>query len=155
MSAEALAQTLDDEVRLVAALIDALERERKVLLDGKAEALSPLVAEKEALILRWRELAQARDRALARQGLPGGKPGMHAWLAQAPEALQRQWRQVLGAIERAQELNRLNGELIALQLAHHRNALASLTQAQNVGLLYGPDGEASAHGPGSRRLGEA
>lgn len=70
-------------------------------------------------------LATQRNVLLAGQGLAGDRPGVEAWCAGHPEkkVVAAAWAGILELAREAKELNRLNGELIALRMQHNARAL--------------------------------
>lgn len=126
-----------------------LESEQAALSCGEAEVLENLAAEKLQIAGELDDLAQARNRLLAGQGLLAGRRGAEACAeADGPEAARHLWRELLGLWAAAQRANRINGALIEARLAHARQALALLHAHTGRPALYGPDGHARTSGGG-------
>ena len=145
-----------------------LEREQGMLVENRTDQLLELSEQKSTDALGLNELAEAR-RSLLQKNLPElsivpargtppdarpsgglGADTINAWLAtHSPQGL-AVWHEVLALAERAQQLNRTNGELIQMKLRHNQQSLAVLSNAVNRANLYGPNGQPS-FSPGSGR----
>ena len=137
-------QILTSETEAVSLFVVVLKKEQKALAQGDTEALPTLVEEKNVLGGQLATLATQRNVLLAGQGLAGDRPGVEAWCAGHPEekVVAAAWAGVLELAREAKELNRLNGELIALRMQHNARALEALRSGNNPLDLYGPDGQA-------------
>ncbi len=111
-----------------------LEREQGMLVGNLTDQLLELSEQKSTDALGLNQLAETR-RALL---------GTHS-----PQGL-AVWHEILALAERAQLLNRTNGELIQMKLRRNQQLLAVLSNAVNKANLYGPDGQTS-FSPGSGR----
>ena len=129
--------------------VDLLEREQGMLVENRADQLLELSGKKTTDALSLNELAEARRNLL--QNLPKlSADAIQTWLAtHSPQGL-AVWHEVLALAERAQQLNRINGELIQIKLRHNQQSLAVLSNAVKKANLYGPDGQPS-FSPGSGR----
>lgn len=127
----------------VAAFVALLEQEQKSLQDGQIDALTGFADEKAALIVRLGQIGDLRNQLLAAAGWPADKAGLQAWAATAPEAATAA-EGLLAIAAEAKELNRLNGQLIAMHLQRTQSALAILTRSQAGSGLYGPNGQTTA-----------
>ena len=127
-----------------------LEREQEMLVENSTDRLLELSEQKSTDALSLNELAETR-RSLLQKKIPEfSVDTIHAWLAaHNPQGL-AVWHEVLALAERAQQLNRTNGELIQMKLRHNQQSLAVLSNAVNKANLYGPDGQPS-FSPGSGR----
>jgi len=127
-----------------------LEREQGMLVENRTDRLLELSEQKSTDALSLNELAETR-RSLLQKKIPAFSIAtIHAWLAaHNPQGL-AVWHEVLALAERAQQLNRTNGELIQMKLRHNQQSLAVLSNAVNKANLYGPDGQPS-FSPGSGR----
>jgi len=148
--------------------IALLEREQGMLLENLTDQLLELSEQKSTDALGLNELAETR-RDLLRKNLPQlgaapargtppdarpsgglGADAIRAWLGtHSPQGL-AVWQEILALAERAQLLNRTNGELIQMKLRRNQQLLAVLSNAVNKANLYGPDGQTS-FSPGSGR----
>lgn len=139
-----LLQILNSETEAVSLFVVVLKKEQKALAQGNTDALPTLVEEKNVLGGQLATLATQRNVLLAGQGLAGDRPGIEAWCARHLEekGVAAVWTQVLELAREAKELNRLNGELIALRMQHNARALEALRSGNNPLDLYGPDGQA-------------
>ena len=138
-----LAQTIADETEGLVAFIALLTDEQKSLQNGEIEALGKQSEQKSQLLLRLGRLAEQRNRLLADAGWPADKAGMDA-LAHTSDAAAQRSQHLLYLAAEARELNRLNGQLIAMHLQRTQNALAILTRSQAGSGLYGPNGQTAA-----------
>lgn len=138
-----LAQQISEEAEGVVAFIAVLADEQKSLQDGDIETLAPHAEKKAQLLLRLGQVAEQRNRLLADAGWPADKAGMERW-ASTSEAATQAYQRLLGLAAEARELNRLNGQLIAMHLQRTQSALAILTHSQAGSGLYGPNGQTAA-----------
>lgn len=127
-----------------------LEREQGMLVENRTDQLLELSEQKSTDALGLNELAETR-RSLLQKSIPElSIDTIHTWLAaHNPQGLPV-WHEILALAERAQQLNRTNGELIQMKLRHNQQSLAVLSNAVNKANLYGPDGQPS-FSPGSGR----
>lgn len=124
-----------------------------MLVKGDIDGLLELVEEKNSVAGQLTALARQRGEWLAHGGLAADKPGMVAWLAEHSEDVdaRAQWSALLSLASQAQELNRVNGDLIRIRLQHNTQSLEALLGAGSAPLsLYDRDGQ-SAH-TGFRRI---
>lgn len=127
-----------------------LEREQGMLVENRTDRLLELSEQKSTDALSLNELAEMR-RSLLQKKIPEfSVDTTHAWLAAHNPQGWAVWHEVLALAERAQQLNRTNGELIQMKLRHNQQSLAVLSNAVNKANLYGPDGQPS-FSPGSGR----
>lgn len=130
--------------------ISLLEREQGLLVENQTDQLFELAEQKSVCAVNLNELAESR-RNLLRKNIPVlSEESVHAWLkAHNAEGL-AVWKKIRILAERAQEINRTNGELIQMKLRHNQQSLTVLSNAVNKANLYGPDGQTS-FSPGSGR----
>lgn len=133
--------------------LEILEREQEVLVQGQVDTLTDIAQKKSGKVLELAQLAEARNRFLAGNGLPPDQAGVSAWLGalgNAPEAQEarRAWDELVAVAKAARQLNETNGAMIELQLQHNQQALAVLMSAANQAALYGPDGQRLSGGGG-------
>jgi flagella synthesis protein FlgN len=138
-----LAARVSEETEGVAAFVALLGKEQKSLQEGDIESLGAYGEEKASLLARLAQLGDQRNQLLTVAGWPADKAGLMAWAASAPAAATAAERLLALAAE-AKELNRLNGQLIAMQLQRTQSALAILTRSQAGSGLYGPNGQTTA-----------
>lgn len=155
MSAPLLA-AITAETAALQHFIAVLEEEQKLLINGDADSVLPLLEKKTQLIAELGGAGQKREAALRELGIEIRKDAMEAWFAKAPPALQQRWQQLLELAQSANQINTTNGQLINTRLQHNQQALSILMNATgSVGdNTYGPDGH-QKHGSGSRPLGSA
>lgn len=140
-----LAPVLAEEVSLVERFITLLGEEQRVLKEARADALAELSARKAEVADQLNLVGKKRNQVLAQAGFAADRPGMRSWLAKYPTDRQTglAWTHLLKLAAKAQEITRLNGQLLALHLQVTQQALATLTQQAQAGALYGPTGHQS------------
>lgn len=130
---------LDTLARELTAFISLLEQEAAVLAANQADALTPLIGQREAANRRIANLWQALAVGL---GLPAtaGLPELREpCLGLAPES----WRRMEEMARHAERMNRLNSRLIDEQLRRTQAAVQVLHSAAGSRTLYGADGRMS------------
>ena len=149
-SGSQLLAALTAERAALLSFVGLLEREQGMLVENRTDQLLEQSEQKSNASFGLNELAEAR-RSLLQENLPKlSADAIHAWLAaHNPQGL-AVWHEVLALAERAQQLNRTNGELIQIKLRHNQQSLAVLSNAVKKANLYGPDGQPS-FSPGSGR----
>lgn len=145
-----IATCLQLELAAVEVFLGILNKEQDALIEGKIERVEALASDKAQVAGQLAELAAQRNRGLASRNLNPDSEGMEACLADAQAA--GIWRDLLGLVQVAHQLNRTNGELIAVRLQHNQQALAALQGAAGAVSLYGPKGQTLGFG-GGRPLG--
>lgn len=148
--------TLPDEQQLMASMLTLLKQEQASLVDAHAEGVAEVTQLKSDIITQLGDLARQRHAALATAGFDAAESGMEPWLAARGTAVDRaNWDQLLELTRGAKELNRVNGMLVARQLAHNQTVLNAMrTPAGGAGTesagLYGPGGQTAGFGPSRR-----
>lgn len=155
MSAPLLA-AIAAETAALQRFISVLEEEQKLLIEGDADAVLPLLEKKTGLITELGAAGEQREAALQALGIEIRKEAMEAWFASAPADLQAHWQKLLELAQTANRINSTNGQLINTRLQYNQQALSVLMNAAgNLGDdTYGPDGHKTT-GAGSRTLGSA
>lgn len=154
MDVPRLPALLREEVALLESFLALLEREQAHLVKGETEALAEIIAAKDAACRAWQDLALQRNAAIAVAYHVGASDPPEAWLATASEEERSLWQRLRELAARAQAVNRANGALIGIHLAHNQQALAALATA-DAALTYGADGAPSLARAQRRSLGEA
>jgi len=145
-----LLAALTAERNALRSFIELLEREQGMLIANQTDHLFELAEQKSANAITLGELAESR-RSLLRRHIPElSIEAIRAWLERHNADGLAAWQEIRSFAERAQQLNRTNGELIQMKLRHNHQALSVLSKAVNKASLYGPDGQAS-FSPGSGR----
>lgn len=137
--------SLREENKLMAALLDILKQEQTHLVAAEIDALASLTAEKSALVSQMAQLSQQRNAALGAAGFPAREAGMDDWIAatgggEAGEL----WQALLATTQEARELNRINGMLINRQMQYTQGALQALRPPQAAAAVYGPSGHTTS-----------
>ena len=137
-----LAYVIGQEEAALKLFIAALQDEQEALKTGDTDRLEPVVAAKNRHIEALGRLGFQRNQLLKVARLPEDREGLTRWAKDSGngELVAGFLRQV----DEARELNRLNGQLIAMRLNSTQAALASLTPHRAAGQgLYGPKGQTS------------
>lgn len=130
-----------------------LEAEQACLTDAQTDALLQLAADKSAAVRQLQAAENSRALLLARHGIDPSADGVNAWVAEQADSIRQHWARYLDLVQRAHELNALNGRLIRDQLKGTQQALAVLLAASGPA-LYGADGQPTTR-PAGRLFGRA
>jgi len=119
-----------------------LNDEQVALKSGNADAIEGLIEVKNRQIESLGRLAQQRNQLLRAAGFALDRDGLISWGKKSAQA--GLIDAFLALADEARELNRVNGQLIAMRLNSTQAALAALTphRAPSQG-LYGPKGQTS------------
>ena len=148
-SPSGLLKGLEAELRAYQDFIQTLQAEQDALVQGNVDPLLELARIKSEKVVLLSQLAESRARFLSAQGCAQEHGGMTRWLQQHDKKnpqLTERWQQLLTLAENAQQLNRINGDMIDTRLRNNQQALAILQVAANQSALYGPDGQTQALG---------
>ncbi|WP_170285805.1 flagella synthesis protein FlgN [Propionivibrio limicola] len=153
--ADTLQQALSAELEAVRQFSDLLRREQQALSTGDTNSLPGLAEKKDVLIEGINALTSRRNQHLVACGLGIDRPGIDSWCATHPgeTAVAAIWSEILEAVAKARDLNRLNGELIQMRLQYTNKALGVLLRREDALDLYGPDGQSTTGG--SRRINDS
>ena len=111
------------------------------MLAGKeVDRLADLSRAKTDVMAGLSRISDERNRLLATEGLPADAPGVRAWAKRTGETGEELRSKLIALAGEARELNRVNGQLIAIRLQHTQGALQALTGAQPGSGLYDRDG---------------
>lgn len=136
-----IAYLIGQESSALEALILALEEEQGILKAGTADNLGAAVERKNRQIESLARLGLRRNELLRARGLKPDREGLAAWgAATGHDGLLTAF---LATADEARELNRLNGQLIALRLQNTQSALEALAPGRTGAGLYGPTGKTS------------
>lgn len=143
-----ITQALQEEAAEIQRFTELLKLEQVALSNGNTEELLVFATQKDHCASRINQLATQRNALLTAQGFIADRPGIEAWCAKNPkETLAASvWTSILSLAREAQELNRLNGELIQMRLQYNNKALEALRGQENSLSLYGPDGQSTGQG---------
>lgn len=143
-SAASFVTAIQDERVALIAFTGLLEAEQDALVQGDADRVAALAAQKATQIDLLTHLGERRSRYLAAQNLDAGAEGMLAWLGRNPgfaTAVKRIWQELLALAQKAQQTNLNNGVLIESRLQQNRLKLAVLQTAANADGVYRADGQ--------------
>lgn len=137
----------------LSSFVDILETEQRVLLTEHTEQLQTLADSKIQIVHELSDLIKKRRNKLSSLGINIETGSMEVWLQTHATSSLPVWRDIRQLVERAQQLNHANGELIKTRLRHNQQALNALHKAaHSANGLYGPDGQPHLATPG-RTLG--
>lgn len=150
-----LLQILKCEAESISRVITLLQQEQGALSQGHTEALPEIVEEKNQLFEQLAVLSTQRNSVLEKQGVGPDRSGIEAWCARQKqqEPVGEAWAELLELATKAKELNRLNGEIIALRMQHTAQALEALRSESRSLSLYGPNGLSTSNG--TRRINDS
>ncbi|MEI7430305.1 MAG: flagellar protein FlgN [Betaproteobacteria bacterium] len=148
-------QSLKSELEAVQRFVSLLKTEQTLLSSGDTEELPELLEQKNHIANQLSQYAEHRNSLLSAQGLGSDRSGIETWCAKHPKEMKaaETWEEIITLAGEARELNRVNGELIALRMQYNTNALEALRGGNNSLNLYGPDGQSTFLG--SRRINDA
>lgn len=150
-----LTADLQLERKTTEVFLNILQKEQEALIGGDIEPLEALPRDKAELVMQLAKLAKQRDQRLISRGLSPDRKSMEALLADSHDAktATAEWHELLRLAEAAQQLNQINGEIIATRLRHNQQALTVLQGAAGTTPLYGPTGKTFTL-KGGRQLGQ-
>lgn len=139
-----LQSLLAGETAAMDQFISILEREQAALQAGNTDVLGELGAEKVALVATLNKIGEERNVLLRSSGLPPDRVGVETWISRnaADASVPQLWNHLKASVNKARELNLLNGKLIALRMDHNQQLLGALLSSHSQSnKLYGPDGQ--------------
>lgn len=145
---------LDAEKQVLGQFIQLLKSEQQVLVNGGKDELSPITNAKTALTEQLVQQGKQRSAMMVESSIPTDRTELADWVKQQAVPHQALWAAFLHLAQEAQNLNNLNGRLVAERLSNNQQAIQALMAAANRPATYGPDGQTSALGRG-RPLGSA
>jgi len=150
-----LLQVLLSESEAVQRFTELLLREQDALKSAQTDELPTFAENKTQLAQALNQLSAQRNSVLAASGFASDRAGIEAWCAKhaSEKRVAEVWEAILTLAREARELNRLNGELIAIQLQYNAKALDALRGGDSALKLYGRDGQAQMIS--SRRINDA
>lgn len=122
-------------------LIAALQDEQGILKAGAADHLPAVIERKNRQFETLARLGRRRNELLAARRFPADRDGLLAWSKTNGQI--DLVTAFLALADEAKELNRLNGQLIALRLRHTQTTLETLAPGRTGPGLYGPTGKTS------------
>jgi flagellar biosynthesis protein FlgN len=145
-----LLAALNAELASLQNFVGLLEREQGMLMENHSDQLLELSEQKSDHVFEQNKLAEDRG-ALLLQHVPElSTQGIRTLLlAQCPQGLPV-WEQIFALAGRAQQLNRITGELIQMKMRHNQQIFFALSNAANKANLYGANGRTD-FSPGSGR----
>lgn len=136
---DALAFVIGQEEAELKLFIGALQDEQDALKTGNTDRLEKVVELKNRHIESLARLGHQRNQLLKSQRLADDREGLNLWAKTSGQGALVEG--FLRFVDEARELNRLNGQLIAMRMTNTQSALAALTPHRMAGQgLYGPKG---------------
>lgn len=142
-----LAEHLERHRAHLDALIGLLDEERQLLrdggVDGDGDGLTRVAQAKQQRFEALERFETQRRQVQQRLGYPDNRAGDAR--AAADAGCTTLWETIRERADQAARLNRTNGVLIGIRMAHNQRMLNFIEEAVGKG-LYGPDGQARGGG---------
>lgn len=156
-----LVAVLEDLIREHQQLLDVLQREKRLMVEGDVDALLPSLTDKEKILERVRAIERRRrelvDALASRAGRPADTASLTRLAALAPEPYAEALRSCHARLEALAasmvELNQLNGVLVDRILTRVTSLLALIRHVVVDAPLYQSSGLPQDAPPGGRTLG--
>jgi flagella synthesis protein FlgN len=149
-----LPAALSAERTSLLAFIALLEREQAALMENRGDALPELSEQKTADALKLSKLADTR-RELLNPTIPNqNAEAVASWLGTHSPAELPAWQDIVALMQRAKQLNQVNGELIQMKLRRNQQTLTVLSNAVNKAGVYGRNGQPDFSPGSGRTLGQ-
>jgi len=141
---EEMIAVIENEKHATQLFLEILKKEEEILMQGRVNDLDMLVSDKTKLFNRLEALSGQRLQYLLAQGYPANREGMQYWLAQHPDCdeIHELWRQLIALAKQAQQMNEINGKVIAMQLQYNQRSYLALQSAAGNISFYGAKGQA-------------
>ena len=136
-----IAYLIGQESTALDMLLAALREEQDILKSGMADNLAAVIERKNRQLETLARHGRRRNELLAGRGLKPDREGIAAWARSAGH--EELGATFLALADEARELNRLNGQLIAMRLQATQSALSTLAPGHGGQGLYGPSGKTS------------
>ena len=143
-----LARRIGDEIALLRDFVAVLRREQEALSTDDADAITASSQAKVALLQRLGQLSTERNLALAGEGFAADRAGLDAFMARHADsdALAQLRERLITVLGEADEINRINGKLICMRMAHNQKSLSILRGSAEGTSTYGRDGRSNLGG---------
>jgi len=140
-----ISQLFDQDAKQLSHLVSLLEKEQSSLVDMDIDTIEHILDEKSTLIQKIAETSKLRHAELAKAGFDADENGMANWV-RTHESEQAVWQTFQVDLEKAKELNRVNGQVINQHFKRNQQAISQLqgNQAGNNAGLYGANGQTSS-----------
>jgi|GEM_PF-2499420 len=142
-SAEVLRTLLEQEQQALSKLIALLQHEETALVNGSADDLPSIEAEKISLLHLIDKLVRQRDSAISAAGFNATPAGMESFFtahADLTKTCYLLWADVLKLWQQAREKNRINENIARMRLRQTEGSLNALFQAAGINTTYSSDG---------------
>lgn len=141
-----LLNVVERELEQIEQFLAVLKQEQEALRVGEIAPMPEINQQKTALAESLAQLGEERRALLSEAGCEGDRKGTSRWIDEFAPAtpLAYTWSKLLAVANDARQVNALNGQLIAMRLAHANQALEVLTHSAHRPTLYGPDGQTAS-----------
>lgn len=137
-------QLFHQDAKLLTDLVALLEKEQRTLVDMDIDEMERILDQKSVLIQHITTSSRHRHQALAKAGFDASENGMANWVrVNARE--HAAWETFQANLEKAKELNRVNGQVINQHFKRNQQAVNQLqgNKANASAGLYGANGQTS------------
>ncbi len=140
---EEIVSILKKEKETTQMFLEILYKEEETLTQGRISDLDSVISEKAEIINELEKIDEQRSQYLLSQGYPTNKAGMQQWLAEhaCSIGLHELWNQLIKLARQANQVNRINGKAISLQLQYNQRSYLALQSAAGNVSFYGPKGQ--------------
>jgi flagellar biosynthesis/type III secretory pathway chaperone len=138
VTTESLSQIIEQHISSANQLLEILQQEHQVLLNGKAEALEQISVTKMQSVGAFQLLSDNLNRLL-------GSESIDKLLARISGGinLQQRWQQLLTLVHECQKNNLANGAIITERQSYVRHAIKSLFGNEAQSGVYGRYGDSN------------
>lgn len=138
-------------------LRDCLFKERDYLENRNLDPMQILIERKIQLIEQISQQVKFRAQVLAKLNLPQTAAGWNQFLQRHPltQPLETEWQTVVQIYEECQELNQINGKLVARSQKTFGHILNLIRGQVTAPSLYGANGSSKTQTTGSYTLAKA
>ncbi|MCB1936745.1 MAG: flagellar protein FlgN [Nitrosomonas sp.] len=144
LNLEEITAIIENEKNATQSFLEILKKEEEALTQGQVNELDKLVSEKTKLFNQIEAISGRRLQYLLVQGYPSNREGMQRWLIDHSDCVETQklWHQLIDLAKQVQQINAINGKVIAIQLQYNQRSYLALQSAAGNISLYGPKGQA-------------
>lgn len=157
MDINSLRQMIAQDKTALEELRDCLFKEREYLENRNLDPMQVLIERKIQLIDQISQQVKFRAQVLAKLNLPQTAAGWSQFLQRHPltQPLETEWQTVVQIYEECQELNQINGKLVARSQKTFGHILNLIRGQVTAPSLYGANGSSKTQTTGSYTLAKA
>ena len=157
MDINSLRQMIAQDKSALEELRDCLFKEREYLESRNLDPMQVLIERKIQLIDQISKQVKFRAQVLAKLNLPQTAAGWSQFLQRHPltQPLETEWQTVVQIYEECQELNQINGKLVARSQKTFGHILNLIRGQVTAPSLYGSNGTSKTQTTGSYTLAKA